>query len=132
MNFKNLLFYCSIVTFLLIATGCDRNSTFNDTVVFEGHVYYGHMDQTTNLLVIDAAAAGAVITCNSYSESVKSADDGSYSLTIKGARGFQGIDTETYTLQASYKGQDEKITVAGKPGDTIKVRDFIVYTHTSE
>jgi len=133
MKFKNIIFIliCAIIP-LLMATACDRNSTFEDQLTFEGHVYYGHIDQITNLLVVDGAAAGATVTCSNYAESAKAASDGSYSLTIKGVRGFQGIDTETYSLQASFNGGDEKITVNGKPGDTIKARDFIIYKHTTE
>jgi hypothetical protein len=125
--------YIKIVLLLLIAmaSGCQRNSTFQNTVVFEGRVYSGAMNTTTNVLTVGSPVQGAVVTCENYPGSAKTASDGSYSLTISAVRGFSGINTETYTLQASYQGLDETITANGKPGDTISVRDFVVYQHTT-
>lgn len=125
-------FMFGLVLWALAMSGCERNSTFSDSVTFQSHVYFGHMDQTKNVLVPDGPAAGAVVTCENYSDSAKAASDGSYSLTVKGVRGYKGIDTETYSLKASFYGGDEKVTAYAKPGDTIKVRDFIIYQHTSE
>ena len=118
------------VSFFLFS-GCNRNSTFKDTVTFEGDVYSGVMNSTTSVVVVGSAMQGAVITCTNYPGSVKTASDGSYTLKVQAARTFGGINADTYTLQASCNGNDETITAYGKPGDTIHVRDFVLYQHTT-
>jgi hypothetical protein len=122
-----------IVVLLLVVgiLGCNRNSTFQNSVTFTGKVSYGHMDTTTSVLTKDGSAQGAVVTCNNYSDSAKAANDGSYSLNVQSVRTFSGVNSDSFTLQASWNGADETITVYGKPGDTISVREFILYKHTS-
>ncbi len=122
-----------IVFLLLIAgiLGCDRNSTFQNTVTFEGRVWQGIIDPTTKNVTPVSLVQGAVVACENYPGSSKTASDGTYSLTITAVRGFAGMNTDTYSLVASYNGFDETLTALGKPGDTIKVKDFVVYQHTT-
>jgi len=125
--------FCGVVVFslLVLFAGCDRNSTTQNKVSFEGRVWVGHLDATTKAVVIDNLVQGAVVTCENYPGSAKTGSDGSFSLTIQAVRGFSGINSDTYTLQASYNGYDETMTGYGKPGDTIKVKDFVVYQHST-
>lgn len=122
----------TLVTFLpcFLFIGCDRNSTFQNSITFTGKVYVGHLDTTTNILITDHVQSGAIVTCTNYPGSVKTASDGSYTLGIKAMRTFSGINLDSYSIQATYGGDDETITATGKPGDTIQVRDFVLYQHT--
>lgn len=129
MKNRNILFICGCI---IICSACQRNSTTANTITFNGYVNAGHTDTTTNVLVIDARLANAVVTCDGFPGSATTASDGSYSLNVQSVRLFQGQNADTFTLHANSSGRDEKITASGKPGDTIKVRDFVLYKHTEE
>jgi len=123
----------SIILLLFIAglSGCNRNSTFQSTITFKGTVWLGHMDTTNNILITDKVLQGAIVTCENYPGSATTAGDGSYTLNVQAVRAFSGINSDSFALQASYNGDDETITAYGKPGDTIQVRDFVLYQHTT-
>jgi len=111
--------------------GCSKdNSTVQNSITFKGKVWVGHMDTTTNILIADGLVKDAVISCTNYPGSVKTGNDGSYSLDVQAVRTFSGPNSDTYTLQASYNGYDATMSVFGKPGDTIDVKDFVLYQHT--
>jgi hypothetical protein len=121
-----------ILLALIIFTGCDRNATFKDTISFSGKTYVGHKDETTGKIVNDGPATDATISCESFPESTKTSSTGSYTLTITAVRSFAALNSDSYTIRAVSKGTDEKTITSGKPGDTITVRDLILYQHTEE
>ncbi|MBN1824415.1 MAG: hypothetical protein JW803_08860 [Endomicrobiales bacterium] len=132
MTTRNIVSLVCLLLFAAILAGCERNSTFSNSITFEGKVYLGQMDTTKNILIVYAPLQNATVTCDNFPEKAKTASDGSYSLSVKTVRTFRGNDSDTYTIQAFYSGGDESITVTGKPGDTVTVRDFIIYEHTTE
>ena len=119
-------------------TGCERNSTFKDSISFQGYVNYGHMgtDAVGNsVLISDGPLSNASVICEGHPEAAKTKTDGSYTLVVKTVREFKGLNSEQYTLWAfTSTGGDEKVsyTAVGKPGDTINVRSFVLYKHTEE
>ena len=133
MLLKHFLFgilFTTVSCFLF--TGCSKdNSTVQNSVTIKGRVYSGVMNTTTNLLIIGPVISGAEVTCTNFPGSVKTANDGTFTLTIQAVRTFSGINSDSYTVQASSNGADESITVYGKPGDTIEARDFVLYQHTT-
>ncbi|MEW6556198.1 MAG: hypothetical protein AB1349_02460 [Elusimicrobiota bacterium] len=118
--------------------GCER-SPFEDTVEFVGKVYYGTETSDGKIRVLGALSNARVIALG-YSGSDTTDPNGKYTLTIKAVRTFKGDPlAEAYTLEASGSSApsvypqgnyiSEQITVYGRPGDTIQVRDFILYKH---
>ncbi|MFH0948281.1 MAG: hypothetical protein V1833_04700 [Elusimicrobiota bacterium] len=125
-----------------VFTGCQRNSTFEDTITFKGNVFHGHFDvdsSSQTVLIVDGYLSNANVLAEGFPDTAKTATDGSYTLSVKTVRTFKGLDYDAYTLKASASGyqsskpgSDEKITTSGKPGDIITVRDFVLYKHTEE
>lgn len=133
-----ILLFSILYSLFAVFTGCERNSTSEDAITFQGYVNYGHLGRDADgnaILIIDGALSNAIVTCETFPDTAKTATDGSYSLSVKTVRRFRGFDSETYTLRAiapQISGRDEKITAIGKPGDTITVRSFVLYKHTEE
>jgi hypothetical protein len=116
----------------LAGTGCGRNATVKDSITFQGSVLHAHTDQTTDALVNDGPADGALVSCDGFPETVRTDSAGSYNLTVRGVRRFTGLNADTFVLRSSNGVTDETITVAGKPGDTVRVRDFVLHQHAEE
>ncbi|HAX60964.1 MAG TPA: hypothetical protein DCX95_00160 [Elusimicrobia bacterium] len=120
----------------LIFIGCER-SPFENTVEFVGKVYYGTENSDGKITVLGPLPNARVIAAG-YNGSATTDSSGKYTLEIKAHRRFSGSSDE-YTLEASGTSApdiyptanyvSEQITVYGRPGDTIKVRDFLLYKH---
>ncbi|HBU68749.1 MAG TPA: hypothetical protein DEE98_00015 [Elusimicrobia bacterium] len=135
---KKYFYFCvTALVSALIFAGCqNNNSTLEDTVTFKGSVSLGQVIVDANgnqTITVTGAAPNAAVVCENTGDSVKSASDGSYTLKAKAVRQFTALNAETYTLSAfDQNGGDEKITVSGKPGETVNVRGFILYKHTED
>jgi hypothetical protein len=119
-----------MLPFLLL--GCERNATFKDSITFKGSVYYGHTALGSSTVVIDNPAQNAVVSCDTFPETTKAGLDGSYELTVNAVRNFQELNADRYNLRATAQGRDEQVIAYGKPGDTIMIRDLVLYKHTEE
>jgi hypothetical protein len=124
---------CVVAAILFVAgfSACQRNATTEQSVSFNGIVYNGHQDPTTSLIINDGLCANAVVSCNNYPSSTKTNASGAYNLTVSAVRTFSAPNADSYSVQASANGKDETVTVYGKPGDSIHVRDIILYQHTT-
>ena len=125
---------CAVAVIVLAAglCACQRNSTTEQTVSFQGTVYNGHQDPTTSLIINDGVCTNAVVTCTNFPASTKTGVAGTYVLSVSTVRTFSAPNADSYGVQASANGMDETVTVFGKPGETIHVRDMILYKHTTE
>ena len=121
----------------ILFTGCERG--FKRSVEFSGKVYYGTESSDGKITVLGPLPNARVIAIG-YSGSATTGSDGKYSLTVKAVRTWRGDpQSESYILEASGTSSpsvypqgnyvSEQITVYGKPGDAIDVRDFILYKH---
>ena len=130
MRFAVIMAYCLS---LIPLTGCRNDALFHSTVSFKGRVYYGHTAKDAgenDVVVQDGPLGDATVTCEGFPEFAKSAQDGSYLLTVNDVRRFSRNNSETYILAAySEIGTGETITVTGKPGDTISVAGLIICRH---
>jgi len=120
------------IVFAVGLCACQRNATTEQTVSFTGTVYNGHLDPTTSLIINDGACTNAVVTCTNYPASTKASALGVYTLSVSAVRTFGAPNADSYSVQASANGRDETVTAYGKPGETIAVRDIILYQHTTE
>lgn len=129
-NSQKLFLLLLVLCFILI--GCQKNATFKDSITFQGYVHYGILN-SSSIIVSLGPQADATVICEGHSEYTKTTSDGSYSLTIGSVRNFGGSNFDNYTLKAfSPNGGEEKATVSGKPGDTIKVKTIILYKYHTE
>jgi len=125
-------FYFIGLIFSFLCLGCQRNSTFKESITFKGFVYTGHKDQAGNIIA-DTPLGNAKVVCTNTAEETKTIQDGSYVLNVNAVRWFKGSDSETYVITAlSQDGFNEKTSVSGKPGDTVTVKSFVLYHHTED
>ena len=130
--------------------GC--GSSLETEIDFKGQVYYGYKDTSSSgggsgQVSIWGPLPNARVMALGHSEYATTDPEGRYTLTIKTVRKFLGNDYDEYILQASgvaantptvitkwpnAKFANEQITVRGKPGDTVYVRDFMVTDHETE
>ncbi|MFA5779215.1 MAG: hypothetical protein WC947_03680 [Elusimicrobiota bacterium] len=115
--------------------GCDR--TFDTEITFEGQVYYG--TESEGKITVLGPLLNARVMVAGHSESTATDSLGRYSLTIKAVRTYTNNNYDSYTLEASGtsspgiypsgKYVSQEMVVYGKSGDTIPVRDFLLYEH---
>lgn len=137
---KNLLFIAFVslsVTFL----SCER-SPFATTIEFQGQVFYGVISSTeTNTIEVRGPLKDARVVLVGTSAETTTNEKGEYVLRVEVFRRFHTPAYENYTLEASGTSSSsyptgkyisQRITVQGRPGDIIKVRDFLLYKHQEE
>lgn len=137
---KLIMILCFAGAAWLIA-GCGR--TLNTSVEFKGNVYYGYEPEGSDgKIAVLGPLARAKVSVRGQEEYAVTDSMGRYTLSIKTHRKFETAGYDTYILEASgtsspsiypqaqYLG--EVITVHGRPGDTIQVRDFILMSHKIE
>ena len=123
--------------------GC--GSSLETETEFKGQVYYGYKEGS--LIAIWGPLPNARVIVLGHEEYATTDSAGRYTLTIKTTRKFLGNDYDEYILEASgvaantptitsiypnAKFASEQITVRGKPGETVYVRDFMVTDHKTE
>jgi len=138
---RRVYFLVCCLTLASIFTGCDR--TFDNTVEFKGKVYYGSELDAGNIAVLGPLPNARVIVIG-YQEYATTDSMGRYSLSIKTPRKFNDANGkgDIFTLEASGTSStsvypqgnyvSEQIAVYGRSGDTVQVRDFLVYAHKEE
>lgn len=126
-------------------TGC-----FEDEITFKGKVFwatvqYVDIDPTEEqsiqeILTVMGPVGNAIVKEASHSETATTNANGEYELTIEVNRVVGYPLAKEYRLSAwgsqlsPRGGADEAINmyVEARPGDTVNVRDFLLYEHTKE
>jgi len=138
MNKFTSIYLIFIASFFV---GC--GSSLETTIEFKGRVYYGYDAGESKIGVLGPLNNAKVIAIG-HPEFATTGNNnkGEYTLTIKTSRKFNNVNGDQYILEASGTAfpsiypqgnyVSEQITVYGKPGDTIQVRDFIVFKHKIE
>ena len=141
-NMKKLIpIYLIFVACFFVGCG----NSMDTEIEFKGQVYYGFKDQS--MIAIWGPLPNARVMALGHSEYATTDSNGRYTLTVKTVRKFFRNDYDEYVLQASgvaasnpaiinifpnAKFANEQITVRGKPGETVYVRDFMVTDHEIE
>jgi len=119
--------------------GC--GSSLETDIEFKGKVYYGYDAGQSQIGLLGPSANSRVIAVG-YPEYATTDSQGRYTLTVKSTRKYNNILGDQYILEASGTSSpsvypqgnyvSQQITVYGKPGNTVQVRDFVIYEHKKD
>lgn len=113
------------------AQGCSRPPAAAG-MEFRGRVLYGVENSSGAIIVLGALPGARVILVNDNTSVVTDAS-GNYNMAASVPRSFVGNNVEQYTLEAvapvAWAGTSQRQGVTGRPGDTIYVRDFVLFKH---
>ncbi len=122
------------ITFLLFSS-CAR-TPLATSIEFKGKVYYGAETSDGKVLVL-GPLSGARVTCINTNATTLTNASGEYSLKTEAPRQFLANNYDIYILEASGSSNpsiypagnyiSQEIEVRGGAGETIYVRDFLLY-----
>lgn len=125
----------TIATISLLVSSCAR-TPLATSIEFKGKVYYG-TETTDGKILVLGPLSGARVTCLDTNAMTLTNASGEYSLKTEAPRQFLANNYDIYTLEASGTSNpsiypagnyiSQEIQVRGGAGETIYVRDFLLY-----
>ncbi|MDA3792708.1 MAG: hypothetical protein PF545_03500 [Elusimicrobia bacterium] len=127
--------YFLLIPVLLFA-GCSRQP-----VILKGKVYYG--EKNADGILVKGPLEGAKVKEEEHDSTVTTSADGSFLLEIKVPRTIGYASNRTFTVEAwgdvpsslnpsVTTTANEEITVKARPGESVEMRNFLLYRHEEE